>query len=82
MRCRAYQCYGSGAKEMILANPYLLCGMGIELPFEKAELLADDLKVPKNAEQRILAGTCYILEHNHAQRLYLFAAGSVTAESV
>lgn len=61
---RAYQCYGSGAKEMILANPYLLCGMGIELPFEKAELLADDLKVPKNAEQRILAGTCYILEHN------------------
>ena len=61
---RAYQCYGSGAKEMILANPYLLCGMGIELPFEKAEILADDLKVPKNAEQRILAGTCYILEHN------------------
>lgn len=61
---RVYQRYGSGAKELICANPYLLCGVGIELPFEKAETLAAAMQIPKNAKQRITAGTCYILEHN------------------
>ncbi len=61
---RIYQRYGSGAQELICANPYLLCGAGVELPFEKAEVLANAMQIPKTAVQRIVAGTRYILEHN------------------
>ena len=61
---RVYQRYGSGAQELICANPYLLCGAGIELPFEKAEVLANAMQMSKTAVQRIVAGTRHILEHN------------------
>lgn len=61
---RVYQRYGNGAKELICANPYLLCGAGIELPFEKAEAMAESLQLSKTSVQRIVAGTCHILRHN------------------
>ena len=34
---RAYQRWGSGAVDMIAANPYLLCSHGIDLEFQKAD---------------------------------------------
>ncbi len=61
---RTYKKYGSGAKDMLCANPYLLCSQGIELEFKKAEQLAVHMNMKADSPQRIAAGIEYILSHN------------------
>lgn len=61
---RVYQRFGSGAREMICANPYLLCASGIDLEFRRAEKLAKDLHISGTSPNRVAAGIAFVLMHN------------------
>jgi len=60
----AWKRWGQFAVEMIKANPYVLCGAGIELEFTKAEEMASKLEIPPDSQGRVKAGIVYILMHN------------------
>ncbi len=53
--------YEGRTVEAIKDNPYLLCESGIDLPFKEADRLAGQLGIPKNSEERILAGIIWCL---------------------
>lgn len=57
----AWRKYGADLIRAVEGNPYCLCGWGIDLPFEEAERIADDLKFPKNSEERVSAGILHEL---------------------
>ena len=61
---RLWNKYGSKALELVKDNPYLLCSMGIDLPFTKAEQLASQSGMSAENEARIKAGLRYILTEN------------------
>lgn len=61
---RVYQKYGSGGRDMICANPYLLCSSGIELEFQRVEKLAHDMNISKDSPERVAAGIEFILAYN------------------
>lgn len=61
---RAWKRWGNPTLDMLSNNPYILCGFGIELPFQKAEEMAKDMKIPKQSEDRIKAGIASILVEN------------------
>ena len=60
----AWKKWGQYAVEMIKENPYILCGNGIALDFDKAEAMAEKIGFPMESESRIAAGITYILEEN------------------
>ncbi len=60
----AWKKWGQYAVEIIKENPYILCGNGIELEFEKAEGMAKKIGFPHDGEARISAGVIYILVNN------------------
>jgi len=61
---RTHQKFGDGACGMIQANPYLLCSSGIEMDFARADDIARDVGISRNAPERILAGINHILTLN------------------
>lgn len=61
---KAWKKWGQYAVDVIKENPYVLCGFGIELDFEKAENIALSLELPKNNPSRIKAGITHILVQN------------------
>ncbi len=61
---RAYQQWGTGAMDLLAANPYLLCTPGIDLDFQKADAVAHGMHFAQNAPQRIQAGMIYVLSYN------------------
>ena len=61
---RTYQKFGENAMDLVKLNPYLLCGDNIELDFNKADVMAADLRIEKNSDKRIIAGIQYILKRN------------------
>lgn len=61
---KAWKKWGQYAVDVIKENPYVLCGFGIELNFEKAENIALSLELPKNNPSRIKAGVTHILVQN------------------
>lgn len=63
---RAYRKYGIDTMELMKQNPYILCGENIELEFEKADSIAHDLHIAKNADNRVIAGIQHILRANSA----------------
>ncbi len=56
--------YEGRTVEVIKDNPYILCENGIELPFRDADRLAEALGIPKNSEERVLAGIIWCLRVN------------------
>ncbi len=63
----AWKYFGKNILEMINANPYVLCGFGIELPFLKAEEIAEDLSISRDSSDRIRAGiTCVLVENTYS----------------
>ncbi|MGN0667136.1 MAG: ATP-dependent RecD-like DNA helicase [Huintestinicola sp.] len=60
----AWKRWGQFAVEVIRANPYVLCDVGIELDFAKAEEMAVKLSIPRESVGRIRAGIIYILSRN------------------
>ncbi len=61
---KAYKKYNSDAIELIKMNPYILCGEGIDLEFSKADAIAHDMHIEKNADSRVIAGMQNILRLN------------------
>lgn len=61
---RAYQKWGTGAIDLLSANPYLLCTPGIELDFQKADSIASHMDFASDSPLRIQAGIVYILQYN------------------
>lgn len=61
---KAWKKWGQYAVDVIKENPYVLCGFGIELDFEKAENIALNLELPKNNPSRVKAGITHILLQN------------------
>ncbi len=60
----AWKKWGQFAVERIKADPYVLCGQGIDLDFSKAEEMAQKLEIPKESPGRVRAGIVYVLAHN------------------
>lgn len=57
-----YRRYGTDSMKLIKRNPYIMCGDGIELEFEKADAVAYSLKIEKNSVCRVIAGIQNILK--------------------
>lgn len=64
---QAYRRWGVSAWEVIESNPYLLCGVGLELEFHLAERLAHDLQIAENDYRRLKAGFCWILQSSASE---------------
>lgn len=60
----AWKKWGQYAVEIIKENPYMLCGNGIDLEFDKAEAMALKVGFPLNNDGRIKAGIIHILVNN------------------
>ncbi len=58
---QAYRRWGTSAWEVIESNPYLLCGMGLDLEFHIAERIARDMEIPLHDYRRLKAGFCFLL---------------------
>lgn len=58
--------YEGRTMQVIKENPYIMCENGIELPFRDADRLAESLGIPKDSEERILAGILWCLRVNAA----------------
>ncbi|MDE5859164.1 MAG: ATP-dependent RecD-like DNA helicase [Oscillospiraceae bacterium] len=56
--------WGQYAVEIIKENPYVMCGTGIELEFDKAEDMAAKIGFPMDSESRVSAGINHILVNN------------------
>ena len=67
-----YKKWGNGAVERIKQNPYILCGEIYGVGFEKADAIAKDLGIKKNAPERIAMGLKYVLMHNSASNGHSF----------
>lgn len=60
----AWKKWGQFAIEIIKENPYCLCEYGIDLDFQKAEEISQNLKLPLDSEFRIKAGIFHVLYMN------------------
>ena len=58
----AWRAYGAELIREVCKNPYLLCSSGIDLKFEDAERIAQDLDFPPNSEERVYAGIICMLK--------------------
>ena len=63
---RTYQKFGADALEQLKVNPYILCDEFIDLDFHKADVIAKDMDIARDANTRIIAGMQYILKANSA----------------
>ena len=61
---KAFRIFGKDSAAKIENNPYLLCGEGIGIKFEKACEIAKKLPSPPADEFRIDAGVVYVIRHN------------------
>ncbi len=61
-----WKMYEGRTMEVIKDNPYILCENGVDLPFRDADRLAGELGIPKNSEERVLAGIIWCLRVNAA----------------
>jgi len=61
---KIWKSFGADTIAVIENNPYILCGNGVNLPFERADYIAAALKKPEDEPFRIRAGITYILRHN------------------
>ena len=69
---KVYQKWGTGAIDMIRENPYILCGNIHGIGFEKADMIAKDLGIRENSEERIAAGLAFVLSYNLNQNGHVY----------
>lgn len=63
---KVFKIFGQKSVETVERNPYLLCGEGIGITFERACEIADRLPEKPLDEYRIEAGILYVIRHNLA----------------
>ncbi len=56
--------FGENSITAVSENPYVICNQGIDISFQKAEAVAEQLGFDKYFAGRIEAGILYILSHN------------------
>ncbi|MDD5952109.1 MAG: ATP-dependent RecD-like DNA helicase [Oscillospiraceae bacterium] len=61
---RVWKCFGSQSIAMIEHDPFCLCTDEVRLDFQKADLIAQQLKKPRDDKNRIMSGILYVLQHN------------------
>ncbi|MBR4362437.1 MAG: ATP-dependent RecD-like DNA helicase [Ruminococcus sp.] len=61
---KTFRHFGPDAIEMIQHNPYVLCNDTVGLDFNKADSIAHDMHIEKNADNRVIAGIQHILKAN------------------
>lgn len=59
-----YKVFGADAADIIESDPFVLCSSGMDFAFERVDLIADYLGLPKDMDSRIAAALIYILKHN------------------
>ena len=59
--------WGSGAEELIRSNPYLLCGEGLRVSFEKADSVGRSLGIAMDSALRVKAGIGEVLRQEMAE---------------
>lgn len=59
----AWRAYGTDLIRAVTDNPYCLCTGGMEMRFEDAQRIADDLNFPRDSEERAFAGIITTLRY-------------------
>ena len=57
----AFRRWGEESEKLIKTNPYMLCGEGLGVSFKTADIIGDQLGIPRDSEMRIKAGICDVL---------------------
>lgn len=60
----AFRLFGANAVDLICVNPYILCGEGIGIGFERADAIAASLPQPPDSDFRNAAGIVHVVRHN------------------
>lgn len=60
----AYKVFGASAVQKVQENPYILCGIGARIGFERADQIAGSMPNPPKPMYRMKAGILYVLRHN------------------
>lgn len=61
---KIFKKFGSNSIDIINDNPYILCTDELNVLFETADEIAENINIPKDASYRIRAGIMYVIEHN------------------
>lgn len=59
-----YSYYGENTVEAVNANPYILCDVPCNIPFEQADEIAQRMMLEYDSRQRVRGGIFYVLRHN------------------
>ncbi len=59
-----YKIFGPDAPDIIESDPFILCNCDFDFAFERVDIIADALGIPKDIGSRIEAALKYILKHN------------------
>lgn len=59
-----YRLFGANSVDVVRINPYVLCGEGIGIGFERAEQISEALEVTPDPQFRIQAGVMHVIRHN------------------
>ena len=65
--------------DLIRENPYCICEEGADIPFEKADAIAEALERPQDDGWRVRAGLEYVLRHNLNNGHTCIPAGKLSA---
>lgn len=60
----AYKVFGASSVQKVRENPYILCGIGARIGFERADQIAGAMPNPPKPMYRMKAGILYVLRHN------------------
>ena len=58
--------FEGGTIEAVSQNPYSMCEAGIDLPFEEADRVATAMGIPRDSDERIMAGLIWTLQIGRA----------------
>ena len=61
---RSWKRWGVGAMDMIKKDPYVLCGAGLWISFERADNIAAAMGYGHDDPRRVKAGVAHVLRHN------------------
>ena len=64
----AFRRWGESAEQLIKSNPYMLCGEGLGVSFEKADRIGQELQISRDSKLRLKAGICEKLRDALAER--------------
>ncbi len=61
---QAYNAYGVNVGDLVVQNPYIMCGPPVLLDFILADKIADQLNYDHDVGERVIAGLYHVLRHN------------------